>query len=164
MDKTRNPELNSSRPLEMLVVALFRQLAESVPEGSASLRIEPNPEPVLGGTRIELIPAVSNAARIIAVVLNRGVVYLTFGRATTLEVQVERGKSPADLVEDIRVLCEAIIEGNFEEDVWLEGSRAFKCVGKVDVGGRVITIRHRGSFHPFGRTNKEHIDYSPFSS
>ena len=165
MNNAGNTEINaaSSQSLEEQVATLFRQLAESLPEGSVSLEIKPNSEPVLRGTRIELIPAVSSAARISAVALNRGVVYLTFGRATSLEVEVEHGCSPGTLIEDIRPLCEAVIRGNFEEDVWLEGSRAFKSIGRVNLGGKVITIRYRGSFHPFERTNKEHIEYSPFA-
>jgi hypothetical protein len=165
MNNAGNAELNatSSQPLEAQVVIFFRQLAESLPKGSASLEIKPNPEPLLGGTRIELIPAVSSAARIVAVAINRGVVYLTFGRATPLEIQVEHRGSPGALIEDIRPFCEAVIGGNFEEDIWLEGSRAFKSIGRLNLGGKVITIRYRGSFHPFDRTNKEHIKYSPFA-
>jgi len=154
----------SSQLLETEVVTLFRQLAESLPAGSVSLEIKPNPEPLIGGTRVELVPVVSGAARIVAIATNRGVVYLTFGKSTPFEAQVERGSTPSKLIEDIRPFCKAVIEGKFEENIWLVGSRAFKSVGKLEVGGKIITIHYRGSFHPFEKTENEHIKYAPFTA
>ena len=149
--------------LETEVVNLFRELTESLPPGCASLKVEPSLEPLVGGTQIELIPAVPGAARILAVATGRGVVYLTFGRATPFEAQVERGTSPSTLIEGIKPICKAVIEGKFQEDLWLAGPRAFKSIGKLNIGGKVVTIRYRGSFHPFNKTKKEHVNYVPFT-
>jgi hypothetical protein len=157
------PTGTPSQPLESAIVVFFRQLAESLPPGSAQLGIGPNPEATFGGTRVELKPALAEAATIIALALNRGVVYLTFGRATLFEAQMERGGSPRSLIEHIEPLCKAVIDGMFEENISVAGSEVFKSVGKLNVGGKVITIHYRGSFHPFGRTQKRHIKYAPFS-
>jgi hypothetical protein len=156
-------ELKSFLTLEEQIVSLFRELVKECSQNSVSLRVQPNQEPTLKGTRLELTPTLSTAAKIVAVALDRGVVYLTFGRATPFELQTENGSpgGPPPLAQ-IKALCSAVMQGKFEEKLWLVDSQVFKCTGKIALGDKVVTIHYRGSFHPFGKTKKEHIKYSPY--
>jgi hypothetical protein len=149
------------RSLEEGVISLFQTFARELPQDAVSLEIGPSNDPLLGGTRLELIPTSPTAAKIFALVLNRCVVYVTFGSATPFEAQIEDGNI-SGAISEIKALCEAVIEGKFEEDIWFAGPQIFKSVGRIDVGKRTNIIHYRGSFHPFERTRKKNIKYSSY--
>jgi hypothetical protein len=148
---------------ESQVIALFRRLVGGLPAGGASLKIDARSQSIPDGTRVELIPSLPTAAKIAAVVLKEGVVYLTLGRATPCEFEVKNGDTPdRSPIGEIESLCKAVIDGWFEEDVWFIGSKIFKCVGKITLAGRTRTIHYRNSFHPLTRSEKQHFQYAPY--
>lgn len=148
---------------ELQIIGLFRKMVTSLPVDKVSLKIGAASQSIPGRTRVELIPSVPTAAGIVAVVLNRGVVSLTLGRATPFEFQVGVGGSPdRSPLSEIESLCKAVIEGRFEEEVWFVGPKIFKCVGKIATGGGTRTIHYRGSFHPFARAEKRHFRYTAY--
>ncbi len=150
--------------VESQIIELFRKVAAGLPSGTASLTIDSLPALAHHATRVELAPARSGAAKIVAVVVKRGVVYLTLGRATPSEFQASAdGFLDPPHMREIEGLCRAVIEGCFEEDLWALGPEVFKCTGKITVRGRTRTVHYRGSFHPFARTERQHIRYAPYS-
>lgn len=67
-----------------------------------------------------------------------------------------------ETIPDVRHICEAIIEGKFEEETWSVGSVITKCVGKIELDGKVHTLRYYGGFYPFRKKERKQIKYAPY--
>ena len=60
------------------------------------------------------------------------------------------------------MLCSAIIDGKFQEVVWIAGEEVFKVSAKMQIDGKWHKWNIRRGFKPFSRARKEEISYSPY--
>lgn len=88
-------------------------------------------------------------------------VYMWIGKSTSLEMWVER---ESDVIEGIRKGALAVINGDFEEEIWSVGEKLVKCVGRLTVDGEVQTLRCYGGFYPFRTKQHRVFKYEPYSS
>ena len=143
------------------VESLFHQILDSLPPGTACLEIQPLKNSRNGGSDVRLKPANPLSAQI-SVDVEHGDpnVYMWVGKSTSLEMWVER---ESDVVEGIRKGALAVIEGDFEEEIWSVGEKLVKCVGRLTVGGDVHTLRCFGGFYPFRKKGHRIVKYEPYS-
>ena len=152
-----------STPAVRQMIGLFRHLVAELPPGTATLKVETGLKNAPNGTRLEVTPSVGQAARMVAMVLDRGTIFLTFGRAASFEFQVECGDSiEASPFEEIETLSRAVIEGKIEEELWVVGSQVFKGTARITLPTGTRTMHYRGSFHPVEKTEKQQVKYLPY--
>jgi hypothetical protein len=152
-----------STPLRKEIPRLFRDLAGALPPGAASLKIVEDPEPGEGLT-VSLIPSAPTAARITARVDDACDVTLCFGKGAVYEVPL-RGKRFTDspCLEEVRLLCLAVIDGLFTETVWFQGDEVVQARAEVRIGGKPIRQFWRQVFtNPFRRRRRERVSYTPY--
>jgi hypothetical protein len=149
--------------LEMEVRQLFKGFAEALPPDSATLTIVEDPRPGEGLT-LSLTPSSPTAAQISVRVDNACEVTLSFGEGSIYEVPTRgRRYTDAPFLEEVRLLCSAVIEGRFTETIWLKGAEVVQTRGEVRIGDKVIPHFWRQLFtNPFRRRRMKTISYSPF--
>jgi hypothetical protein len=158
----REENVSSTSTAETQMLALFRKLVEGLPSGTAALEVHSHRERGVKGARLEIRPSLHAAARIAVLVLDTGAVFLTLGRATSFEFQLDQGPPHDQSLEEIEALCKAIIGGKLEENLWLAGSEVFRCSGKIALPSGNRTTHYRGSFHPFERVRRKQVKYLPY--
>lgn len=149
--------------IEKLLSRVFEMY---VKEGTVNLSVECANDAHRSGKSISVIPRRLGAAPIIAYCENGGaVIYLTIGRNTSLELALE-GNSYTNLkgAEELIAITKAVIEGRFEEDIWIRDSKIVKSVGRIFIdAGRPITITNSYFLtNPFVSLEKEVCMYLPY--
>jgi hypothetical protein len=152
-----------SASLKNEIRRLFQDLADALPPGAASLEIVEGSRPGEGLT-IALVPSSPTAAQIGVRVDNALEVTLGFGKGSIYEVPA-KGKRYTDspCVEEVRLLCLAVINGLFTETIWLKGDEVVQARGEVRIGDKVVPHFWREILtNPLQRRRKERIMYTPF--
>jgi hypothetical protein len=149
--------------LEEHIVELLKSVVKELPDGCASLEVGHYPVSVGGGVRVKICPSLATAAGIEVRIKERTSVDLAFGRATVLEVPAKgRRYTDRPCMEEIRLLCMAVICGRFKEHIWMAGETVFRCRAKLEVQDKWHTFHFRFSFHPFRRHRQQSIIYPPW--
>lgn len=159
IDSTEN-----SQTIEDKLEILIRDLANSLPPHCASYSVNRNPQGA-GGIIVALTPNSETAAGIVAHAQSGwDGVELIFGKGSVFEVS-PKGKHYTNLphLQEVQALCRAVIEGHFEETVWMVGSKIIKCVGKIVVSNKTIMSHWRTFFiNPFLSRQQSLIRYRPY--
>ncbi len=146
--------------IEERLINLFKEILDSLPVGRASLKIKHAPQIQHEGVSISLTPVTNSAAPIVADARDGwSIISLVFGRSTLVEVL------PGDKLtqlDEVRAMCEAVIQGRFEEDLWLVGSEVTKCIGRIEIDGEGRVFRYFGRSFPFKKKERSNIKYSPY--
>ena len=146
--------------VEEELIGLFDQLVDSMPVGKASVHIKRPPQIQREGVSISMIPANPAAAQIVAdAAPGWPIISLVLGRSTFVEVLPERNMTR---IEQVREMCDAVIQGRFEEDLTLVGSEVVKCVGTIEIQGKRRVFRYFGKYFLFKKKQKQHLAYSPY--
>lgn len=144
------------------LLALFEQLVNSLPQGCASISVNP----LTGGMdfALDLVPGNPNAAAIGAAIHEGAVIYLYFGHGAVFEVpDTGRRYTSFPCLDEVRALCSAVMAGKFEEVVTFVDSRVVGARAKIDLGGEVAVEAWRElAFSPFRKEKKEYFKYSPY--
>lgn len=161
----RNVIMGKAPPtsLEAEIRRLFEGFADALPPDAASLTIVEDPRPGEGLT-ISLIPSSPTAAQISVRVDNAYEVTLSFGKGSIYEVPTRgRRYTNSPFLEEVRLLCSAVMKGLFTETIWLKGDEVVQTRGEVRIGDKVVPHFWRQLFtNPFRRRRKETISYTPF--
>ena len=154
----RNPKLENTLPV---VGELFEDIVRILPPHCFTLEKLPQPS---GEIYVRLKPMSPNAA----VIMARGggdLRYdLTIGEGTVLEIY-PGGKCYTDLdtaADEVRLICEAVFSGNFEETVFFVCGIPVKTVGRITLERRTITVKAIHEFFPLIPKRKRHIKYAPY--
>jgi hypothetical protein len=146
--------------IEEHVTSLLKEVAESLPHGKASINIKRAPQIQHEGVSISLVPASPTAASIVADARNGfPIISLVLGKSTLVEVLPD-GKKPQ--LDEVHAICDAVIQGRFQEDLTLVGTEITKCVGRIDIDGREQIFRYFGRIFPFKKNERRHISYAPY--
>ena len=146
--------------IEDRLVRLFQELVSVMPAGSVDLHIKRAPEIQHDGVSVWLTPTNPEAAEVVAdAKTGDSIVSMSLGKGTLIEVLPRKN---ATILDEVREISEAAIEGRFEEDLWLVGSEVTKCVGRIEIGGKRHVFRYFGGLYPFRKKEKKHIQYSPY--
>jgi hypothetical protein len=146
--------------VEESLVVLLKDLMSSLQNGGATIDVRRAPQIQHDGVSIALIPSNKNASPIVADAKNGlSVVSLVLGKSTVLEV-VQRNEAAA--LEDVRKICSAVIDGKFQEDLTCVGSEIIKCIGRIEIDGKIHVSTYRGRFFPFRRKQRRHVSYAPY--
>lgn len=151
---------NRDSSLSENIVRLFEELASVLPAECATLRIEHTSEAKRKLVTVRLTPNDSACAQIV-VHVQEGCpnVYLWAGRHTPFEMMIGYEDKT---IPDVRKICTAIIDGKFEEEFWSAGSEITKCIGNIELDGKVRTMRYYGGFYPFRKKERKRIKYAPY--
>jgi hypothetical protein len=158
-------DFNSVGPLSRSVNEVISRLAQSLPEGVATLAVKRNP--ALGGewNSFILTPTRPSAARIhVDVDEDSGIVFLSLGRGAVFEVPPE-GRRYSDLsqLDEVRALCLATIRGEFRETVWLKGEDVVGGRGSATVGSEEVGDLWRQLFtNPLRLRKKRSFEYEAY--
>lgn len=141
-------------------------LRDNLSGGDVSLSVAPVRDAEVSGKNITAMPGKPERAPINAFCENGGgVVYLTVGQNTPLEVPLE-GRRYTDFAggEELIALIKAVIAGRFEEDVWTSDSRIIKSEGRIFIDAeRPVTIKNSPLFfNPFRSLTKQEYKYQPY--
>jgi hypothetical protein len=157
-----NPEaVETKRETSPEVVGLFEDIYRGLSPGSASMRKDLQPD---GEVYVYLIPTNSAAAPIKA----RGGGELRYeivaGKGSVFEVMPgSRHYTNCETAADeVRAICNAIFAGKFEEAIWTVGGKAAKIRGKIELNGKLFTVRVVCGFYPLWLKKKTLIRYAPY--
>jgi hypothetical protein len=146
--------------IEDSLTNLFKEMVQSLTSERASVSIRRAPQIQHEGVSVSLTPTSSTAAPIVADARNGfSIVSLVAGRSTLIEVVQGDGKP---VLDEVRSICRAIVDGYFQEDMTLVGSEITKCVGTIDVEGQKRVFRYFGRVFPFRKKKRMQIAYSPY--
>jgi hypothetical protein len=146
--------------VEESLIVLLKDLASSLRHGGATIDVRRAPQIQHEGVSIALIPSNQNASPIVADATNRSpVISLVLGKSTLIEV-VQRNETARS--EEVRKICEAVIGGRFQEDLTCVGSEIMKCIGRIEIDGKIHVSTYRGRLFPFRRTQQRHMSYAPY--
>jgi hypothetical protein len=142
------------------VVDLFQTILAKLPPGSAQMETEHRKD---GEVRVKLIPSNPLAAKIVARGGGKMGYDLSVGSGTLFEIIPSRKiTANRSAVEELRTICEAVIEGKFEETVYTVGEKTVKTVGKLTIDDKTTKTRQWHSFYPLVPKKKRVIKYAPY--
>jgi hypothetical protein len=148
------------RTIEDRLVKLFQGIVSALPAGCATLRVKRAPEIEHDGVSIWLTPSNPQAAEIVADAKNGdSTVSVCVGQRTPIEVLPTRNHT---IVDDVREICQAVIDGKLQEELWLVGNDVIKCIAKIELGGKVHVFRYYDGLYPFSKKERKLIHYSPY--
>ena len=152
---------NGSSVADLIVGILRQVLLEYAPQ-KATLASSTTDDGVIV---IEQSPTSPQAARIVAnVEPDGGLVTLVFGGGSVFEVP-SRGRrfTGGPFEDEIRTLCVAVVQGHFEETIWVKREEVVRAVGRLEVGGRVVRSSWAELFpNIFFRGEKRVIHYEAY--
>lgn len=142
------------------VVNLFQTILANLPPGSARLETEHRED---GEVRVKLIPSNPLAAKMVARGGGKMGYDLSVGSGTLFEIIPSRKMTTnRSAVEEFRAICEAVIDGNFEETVYTVEGKTVKTVGKLTIDNKSTKTRQWYSFYPLVPKKKRVIKYAPY--
>jgi len=152
--------------IEEEVPRLFQELVAGLPAGCATLKIgrteEPYPDEDTDGLRVELTPSRSDAAPVVLWAKNGNIhVYLALGAAAHHEIY-QPNRRRRSVIEQIREVCEAVIQGHLEETVWYLGSKLIKSDARLHLRDKTERLYWIDGLYLFRRKTKKHIMYAPY--
>jgi hypothetical protein len=158
-------DFNSAGPLSRSVKEVIARLAQSLPEGVATLSVKRRPALGVEWNSFMLTPIRPSAAPIhIDVDEDSGIVFLSLGRGAVFEVSPE-GRRYSDLsqLDEVRALCLATIRGEFRETVWFKGEDVVGGRGWATVGSEEVGDSWRQLFtNPLRFRKKRSFEYEPY--
>jgi hypothetical protein len=156
---------NLEADLESWLRNLLREL---LTQGLARLEVERRSGGRGSGTSYSIIPASSEAAAIVIYVENDVDQYDLFvGRGTPFEIPVSEGRYTLDLegLAEVGAIIGAVVEGRFEETLWLVRDEVVKSVGRVLLSGRWFEIRATHSWKGIWPVKRREVRrYAPYRS
>ena len=113
---------------------------------------------------VEVTPSNPQAARIGAKIRVGGTVVLFFGQGGVFEVPPGGGRyTNRSQLDEIEVLCSAVLEGRYEEVVTRSGRDIVGARAKVVLAdGPVSEVWREASWKLFTRKQKELYTYAPY--
>jgi hypothetical protein len=143
------------------VYAIFERLLDQLGASRADLAVQTFDD----HRQLGLIPKNPLAAKILAIVPRDYPAKLTLwaGRGTCFEIPFDGSRyTDRPFLDEIKVICEAVISGRISEDVWFKGSRMSKSKGVVDIPP-TATVRWRLLFtNPLKSATLNHFTYKPY--
>lgn len=167
-DLSHEAESPSSSITPDRVEKIVRDVAGHLVPASARIDVDRFSSPDI--TSIWLMPIRKTAATLTLGVDDSGFrVYLLLGRAIRLEIDRKGStitKAPAD--DEIRMVCRAIVKGQFKEQLWLRNSEIRRALGILTLdNGSEIKLGYGNAaalLLPFGeRTTVEYV-YTPYDA
>jgi len=143
--------------------SLFKEIFGSLPRDCAKLVFRDGGAHEEGNFDVELIPRKPTAATIRAK-FKKGKAYLFFGKAGVFEVPpTGRRYTAHGQWEEIRVLCDAVVRGRYEELITEIEGKIVGGRGKVVLeDGPVSEVWREAGFWPFKKKKKTAITYTAF--
>ena len=162
--RLRNTDLETVKEdltkIEEQVTSLLKEIADALPTGTVSLDVKRAPQILHEGVSVSLVPGNPVAATIVADARNGfSIVSLVLGKSTPVEVLPGGRRAQLD---EIRTICQAVIEGKFQEDITFVGTEITKCVGKLDIDGHEQVFRYFGRVFPLKKKQQIHVSYSAY--
>ncbi len=146
------------------VTRLFEDILATLPEGCASLKIEP--EKGIDGFSVALIPSNEQSAEFGAMVLESGIYSAFFGRGSTFttfecpwEIGLRRSDGLAEHMDVIRKMCLAVVAGRCEHRFERRSTRGVIHVSEKEVY-QVGDVGIIGLIWP--RRNLRAVQYAPY--
>jgi len=95
-------------------------------------------------------------------------VYMILGRTTYLEIDFRGGTlTKAEAIEEIRLVCQAIVDGRFRERVWTRNGEIVRALGILNLEGqaetRISYCKPWSFLIPFGARDNQDYLYTPYA-
>lgn len=115
------------------------------------------------GLFVEIEPLNSKAAAIYVHVESANQVDIDIGVGSHAELYANE---PTEVLEQLKEVIDAIIDGRFEETTWRRSGRIVRAKGTLDLGDTPRTFRYSslGALLTFGRTERLDQRYEPYRS
>jgi hypothetical protein len=142
------------------IQALIGELVGKLPDGCAIARFKSN----AFSRTFELVPTRSGGAPISLTIPLQDCekVTLIAGRSTLFEIPVDgRWYTDFPLLDEVRTICMAVIQGQLEEWLILDGTEVVRGKGTIRLP-RPITVHWSQSFRPFRKKTRAHFQYEPW--
>lgn len=113
-----------------------------------------------------VLPTKRDAAQIRVRAEATGWTYVGLGRATPLEFHPNGGSYlDAAAADEIRVICEAVVQGRFEELLWVRGDEVVKARSRIELDQKVVRISYgllwsTNLFKSTQKTRRRYVAYA----
>lgn len=146
---------------------MLREMANGLDPNRVTFKVVTDPVATGGGIIVSLTPMDETSAIIVAHAdANFGGVDLVFGKNTVLEIPSEgHGYTDLPCLDEVRALCSSVMQGDFSEDVWTQGTDLIRTKGNLKLGGKELRLHHwqKLFWNPFKKITRTKIVYAPYA-
>jgi hypothetical protein len=141
---------------------LLQQLVVGLPPSAVRLAVEHEKDAV----DAVVTPTEPEAAEIRVRAEATGWTYLGLGRGTPLEFHPNGGSYlDAAAADEIRVICEAVVNGRFEELLWIRGDEVVKARSRIKLDQKVVRVSYgllwsMNLFKPTQKVRRSYVAYA----